>query len=49
MEERKWFLTKREFLTIGAFVVITPLVLNYTLFTWRASWIYGDGNVWLGF
>lgn len=49
MKESKWFLTKREFLTIGAFVIVTPLVLNYILFTWRAPWVYGDGNVWLGF
>lgn len=49
MHKRNWFLTRKEFLTVLFFFIIIPLVLNYTLFTWKAPWTFGDGDNWLGF
>lgn len=49
MESRKWFLTWKEGLSVVCIFVIFPIILNYTLFTWRASQTYGDGDTWLGF
>ncbi|MFK4377680.1 gas vesicle protein [Bacillus sp. RC218] len=49
MESRKWFLTWKEGLIVVFVFVIFPIILNYTLFTWRAPQTYGDGDTWLGF
>ncbi|HDR4694780.1 hypothetical protein ABR775_07090 [Bacillus cereus] len=49
MESRKWFLTWKEGLIVVFVFVIFPIILNYTLFTWRAPQTYGNGDTWLGF
>ncbi|GAB1769185.1 hypothetical protein [Priestia megaterium] len=49
MNRRKWFLTRKEFFTVLFFFVITPPLLNYILFTWKAPWTFGEGDNWLGF
>ncbi|QWH42884.1 hypothetical protein EXW53_26790 (plasmid) [Bacillus mycoides] len=49
MGKRKGFLSWWEFLIVIICFVLTPVVLNCVLFTRRASWVYGDGDIWLGF
>ncbi|PGA99652.1 hypothetical protein [Bacillus toyonensis] len=49
MGKRKGFLTWKEFLIVIICFVLTPVILNYVLFTWRAPRVYGDGDTWLGF
>ncbi|MCP1122935.1 hypothetical protein NKR74_06235 [Bacillus sp. 3103sda1] len=49
MKKRKWFLTWKEFFIVIICFVLTPVILNRVLFTWRSSRAYGNGDTWLGF